>query len=319
MPVSLKQLRYFVTIAECGKIAQASKVLHLSQPALSSALAQLEESWGTQLFIRHKAQGMTLTASGELLQRHSRQLLQQAHTLDDYARGLNEQVAGEIRIGCFSTLGPLFIPALLQQAREHYPDLHIQVLECDLAKLEENLLNGQMELALSYGLERNHRIRHDPLADCPPYVLLPELHPLATAKKLSLHQLCHEPLVLLDLPHSGDYFLSLFAATGCQPPIAYRSRNFEMIRSMVAAGLGFSLLNQRPHTDQAYNGGKVKMIPLQSNQAQSLQIVIAQHVDLKPSVRAEVVMQLMRQIVRPNELPAGLQHRTVSTIPPAQA
>ena len=91
--------------------------------------------------------------------------------------------------------------------------------------------------------------------------------------------------------------MSLFAETGSQPPIAYRSRSFEMIRSMVAAGLGFSLLNQRPLTNQAYNGGRVKMIPLNNTNAQSLQIVIARHVDLKPSVRAEVLIKIMSQIV----------------------
>lgn len=297
MAASLKQLRYFVTIAECGKVADASKILHLSQPALSVAVAQLEEIWQTQLFIRHKAKGVTLTASGELLLRHSRQLLQQANSLDDYAKVLNELVVGEIRIGCFSTLGPLFIPRLLQQAKKDYPELRVEVVEYDLAKLEENLLNGQLELALSYGLEQHDQIHHDPLTDCPPYVLLSESHPLASSTSLSLQQLCQEPLVLLDLPHSGDYFLSLFAETGCQPPIAYRSRSFEMIRCMVASGHGFSLLNQRPLTNQAYNGGRVKMIPLEDTKAQSLQIVIARHIDLKPSVRAKVVTKIMRQIV----------------------
>ena len=70
-----------------------------------------------------------------------------------------------------------------------------------------------------------------------------------------------------------------------------------MIRCAVASGLGFSLLNQRPRTNQAYNGGMVKMIPLKDSKAKSLQIVIAKHVGLKSSVRAEVVTKLMRQIV----------------------
>ena len=306
MQVSLKQLRYFVTIAEHGKVAEASKILHISQPALSAALAQLEDIWGTQLFIRHKAQGVTLTANGESLLRYSRQLLQQAHSLDDYARGLNDQVVGEIRIGCFSTLGPLFIPQLLKQANTDYPELRIEVIEGDLANLEEQLLSGQLELALSYGLDSDDRVQHEPLLDCPPYILLSAVHPLAEYQSLLLQQLCQEPMVLLDLPHSGDYFLSLFKQTDCQPPVVYRSRNFEMIRCMVAAGLGFSLLNQRPRTDQTYNGGRVKMIPLQDGQARSLQIVIARHVDLKPSVRAEVVMNLMQQVVNTQALASNI-------------
>lgn len=297
MKASLKQLRYFVTIAECGKVAEAAKQLHVSQPALSAALAQLEDIWETQLFIRHKAQGVSLTTSGELLLQHTRHLLQQAHSLEDYARGLNEQIMGEIHIGCFSTLGPLFIPQLLRQAQEDYPELTIQVLEGDLEKLESHLLTGQLELALSYGLDQHERIHYDPLSDCQPYVLLPESHPLCASASLSLEQVCEEPLVLLDLPHSGDYFLSLFKHIDCQPRIAYRSRNFEMIRCMVASGQGFSLLNQRPQTDQAYNGGRVKMIPLQSKQVKPLPIVIARHLNLTPSIRAKAVASLIKSIV----------------------
>lgn len=297
MKASLKQLRYFVTIADCGKVADAAKVLHVSQPALSAALAQLEDIWDTQLFIRHKAQGVSLTASGELLLQHTRHLLQQAHSLEDYARGLNEQVVGDIRIGCFSTLGPLYIPQLLQQAKAAYPELSIQVVEGDLDKLESHLLSGQLELALSYGLDQHPRIHYEPLADCAPYVLLPEFHPLCAHPSLSLEQLCAEPFILLDLPHSGDYFLSLFHQNGYQPDIAYRSRNFEMIRCMVASGLGFSLLNQRPQADQAYNGGKLRMVPLEDAQTRSLQIVIARHLDLTPSVRASVIADLMQKIV----------------------
>jgi DNA-binding transcriptional LysR family regulator len=297
MMPSLKQLRYFATIAEFGKVAGAAKVLHISQPALSAALAQLEEIWDTQLFIRHKAQGVTLTADGKSLLRHSKQLLQQADSLEDYVRGLNKQVSGEIRIGCFATLGPLVIPRLLQQAREQYPELSILVTEANLVKLDDYLLNGDLELALSYGLDKDKRIHSEALADCPPYVLLSATHPLGTFDSLSLKQLCKEPMVLLDLPHSGDYFLSLFNENGCQPEIAYRSRSFEMVRCMVAAGLGFSLLNQRPKIDVSYNGDALKAVPLRSGQAKPLQVVIRRSAELQPSVRAEAVMALLKQIV----------------------
>jgi DNA-binding transcriptional LysR family regulator len=297
MPPSLKQIRYFVTIAESGKVAGAAKLLHISQPALSAALSQLEEIWDTQLFIRHKAQGVTLTTDGKSLLRQCKQLLQQADALDDYARGLNKQVAGKIHIGCFSTLGPLVIPRLLQLARKEYPALSIQVTEDNLAKLDAQLLSGQLELALSYGLDQDKRIHHEPLADCPPYVLLPAAHPLTELDSISLKQLSQEPMILLDLPHSGDYFLSLFNGIGCQPEIAYRSRSFEMVRCMVASGLGFSLLNQRPQTNISYNGGELKMVPLEAGLCKSLQIVISRAADIQTSVRAEAVMALLHQIV----------------------
>ncbi len=297
MQVSLKQLRYFVAIAECGKVAEAAKKLFVSQPALSAALAQLEDTWQTQLFIRHKAQGVSLTSSGESLLSHSRQLLQQANTLNDYARGLSQQVSGEIHIGCFSTLGPIFIPQLLQLTQTHYPDIQIRVVEDDLANLEELVLKGQLEMALGYDIDHDARIAIEPLASSPPYVLLPDGHPLAEQDSLTLSQLTNEPMVLLDLPHSKAYFLAQFERANCKPKIAYRSKSFEMVRSMVAAGLGFSLLNQRPRCNQAYNGLDIRSVALADGEAEPLQIVITRHIGLKPSVRAETVTGLLKQIL----------------------
>lgn len=297
MHASLRQLRYFKMVAECGKVAEAAKRLHISQPALSAAIVQLEETWQTQLFVRHKAQGVTLTANGELLLRHSRQLLQHANALDDYARELNLKVAGDIHIGCFLTLAPFFIPQLLKAAQLTYPELAIHVHEGDIAQLNEDLLNGSLELALSYGLDNDERIQQQALLTSAPYVLLAKHHPLGKHKQLSLEQLKHEPFILLDLPHSRDYFTSLFAQAGFEPHIYYRSINFEMIRSMVAAGLGFSLLNQKPNTKQTYTGGEVKAVPLKEGEAQALQLVIAQHAHVKMSVRAGGLTSLIREVV----------------------
>ena len=64
MPASFRQLSYFIVVAECGKLSEASKRLHISQPALSAAISQLEDTWQTQLFVRHKAQGVSLTTNG---------------------------------------------------------------------------------------------------------------------------------------------------------------------------------------------------------------------------------------------------------------
>lgn len=298
MPASFRQLSYFIVVAECGKLSEASKRLHISQPALSAAISQLEDTWQTQLFVRHKAQGVSLTTNGESLLVYSRQLLQQANALADYARELNLKVAGEIHIGCFSTLAPLFIPQLLQQAQQAYPELKIHVQEGDIAQLNDDLLNGRLELALSYSLDNDERLTQTALLSCPPYVLLPKQHPLAKHKELQLKQLSDEPMILLDLPHSREYFTSLFAQFGVVPNIQYRSSNFEMIRSMVGAGLGFSLLNQQPNTKQTYNGGEVKITPLKGGEAHALQIVIARHAGVKPSVRAEALVGMVINLVK---------------------
>lgn len=295
MQVSLKQLRYFVAIAEAGKVSEAAKRLHVSQPALSSALAQLEQNWDTQLFIRHKALGVTLTANGERLLGRSRMLLQRAYSLDDFARELNDKISGKITLGCFSTLAPIWVPKLLARAKWQFPELIIEIVEQDLEQLQGGVLNGQYELVLVYGIGEHERIEIEEIASCEPYVLLPAGHRLAKRAELSLSELVDEPMVLLDLPHSCEYFKGLFERAGVELKPVYRSSNFENTRCMVAEGLGYSLLNQRPQTSLTYSGSEVVMVPLKQARQNSLSIVVASHAGHEPSVRAQAVRALLKE------------------------
>ncbi len=295
MQASLKQLRYFVAIADCGKVSEAAKRLHVSQPTLSSALAQLEQIWDTQLFIRHKAWGVTLTANGSRLLTRSRAMLQHSGSLNDFARELNEQVSGDITLGCFSTLAPLWGPELLSSAKHQFADLNIEIVEGDLSQLQAGVIDGRFELVLVYGIGAHERIVTEHIASCEPHVLLPIEHPLANRSSLSLLDLREEPFVLLDLPHSRDYFHGLFESEGAVPKPAYRSSNFEMTRCMVAEGLGYSLLNQIPKTNSTYSGAKVCTVPLELASKHRLSIVVASHAGHEASVRAQAVRALLKE------------------------
>ncbi|HCT05746.1 MAG TPA: LysR family transcriptional regulator, partial [Pseudomonas sp.] len=103
---NLRQLRYFVTTAECGSVAEASRKLYIAQPSVSTAIKQLEDSFGVQLFIRHHAQGVSLTPSGARFYRKALELLRVAHEFEQNALADNDVVAGQIDIGCFETVAP---------------------------------------------------------------------------------------------------------------------------------------------------------------------------------------------------------------------
>lgn len=296
MQASLKQLRYFVAVADCGKLSEAAKRLHVSQPALSSAVKQLEGIWERQLFVRHKAQGVSLTADGEMLLERSRQLLHDADLLRDQARELNALAAGEIHIGCFSPLAPFWVPPLLLLAQSRFPDLQLRVTEGDLAQMEHGVLQGDFELALGYGIGNAARIDSQHVCDAEPYVLLAQDHALANRDFLQLADLIDEPMILLDLPYSREYFESLFAPTGRQPNVAYRSTNFEMVRCMAAAGSGYSILNQRPQTAFCYNGRPTACVELRLPEPRPLPVVIFSYAGQQSSARAGAVADLLRSM-----------------------
>ena len=96
----------------------------------------------------------------------------------------------------------------------------------------------------------------------PPHIVLPHDHPLADRSILSLKDVCNEPMVLLDLDETRDYMFGLFNQDDLTPRVAYSSQSSEMVRSMVAAGLGYSIFNLRSLQKQQYTVGDLVRIPL---------------------------------------------------------
>lgn len=240
---SLRQLRYFVAAAETLSFTAAARALHVSQPSVSTALSDIEESFGVQLFIRHHAQGLSLTQTGQNLLLKARMLLRQAEELQTEAFALGDKIAGNIAIGCLISLAPQVVPTIMRDYRTQFSDISIHITDTDQMTLFDKLFDGSLEIALSYNIEVPSEIEFLPLADLPPYALLPPNHPLAEKKDLSLDDLVAYPYVLLDLPISREYFLSLFTNANLEPKISYKTTSSEVLKGIVANGEAFSLLN----------------------------------------------------------------------------
>lgn len=240
---SLRQLRYFVAAAEELSFTAAAKKLHVSQPSVSTALSDIEELFGVQLFLRHHAQGLSLTQAGHSLLRDVRILLRHAEELQSGAFELGNKLSGSVAFGCLVSLAPQVVPSLMRDFQNSYPDIQLNITEADQESLFNCLFDGSLEVALSYNLEVPPEIEFTPLANLPPYALLPLEHPLVTKKNLKMSDLVKYPYVLLDLPLSSEYFLSLFSSEDLTPNISYRSTSAEVMRGIVANGGGVSLLN----------------------------------------------------------------------------
>lgn len=136
----------------------------------------------------------------------------------------------EIVVGSFPTLAMRFMPALLAGFAQRYPGISVRLEEGDQQEIIAGLTSGRIELALSYNFAVPDEIIGEKLSELPPYILVSADHPLAGRVEVSLTELRAEPFILLDLPHSREYFFSLFAACGVEPQIAFRTRSSELIR-----------------------------------------------------------------------------------------
>ena len=294
---TLRQLEYFVEVAESGSITGAAARVHLSQSAMSTALADLERALDVQLLLRHHARGVTLTAAGEQLLIASRRLLAQAGELKSEAHGLGYGLAGALSIGCFGVLAPYVLPDLIATCAERYPQLRLDTHEVDLDALAEGVLSGRFEFGLGYELAPDPRLAVDRVFTLPPYVLLPAGHRFADRAKVRLTELAAEPLALLDLPQSRDYFRSMFAAAGVEPNIRYRSGSVETLRALVGHGLAYTLLNLQPAVATSLNGHPVVSIALEDG-GTPLEVVLVTAAGSRPTRRAAAVAALSTEVLR---------------------
>jgi DNA-binding transcriptional LysR family regulator len=262
MKFSFRQLSYFIAAAETGSITLASKRANISQPAISTAISHVERELAVQLFLRHHAQGLSLTPAGRVMLRDAKQLLKQADGLYSAAADISQQLRGELSVGWFSTLAPIVMPELVQSFLRAYPETKIRSVESHQEDLSKSLRAAEIEVAITYDLQIRDDINFVPLASLPPYALFGASHPLSRERSVRLSQLAALPMVLLDMPMSRDYFMALFIRDRLEPNIAWSSSNFDVVRTMVANGLGYTLANVRPRADVALDGRRVFGVPL---------------------------------------------------------
>ncbi|MCP2256409.1 DNA-binding transcriptional regulator, LysR family [Streptoalloteichus tenebrarius] len=290
---TLRQLRYFVTIAECGTLSEAASRLHVAQPTLSQALTDLERALRVQLCVRRRAHGITLTPSGHQVLRQARHLLRQAEDLESAASGQGS-LTGVLSVGCYVTLAPTVLPPLLQGFSAPHPELTVEFSEDTQDVLQQRLLHGELDLAILYDMDVNPELARTVLHTVRPHVLLPADHPMADRSSVSLRDLEPEPMVLLDAPPSSHNTLAIYENLGLVPRVRYRPSTIETTRALVGRGMGYALLVQRPNHDRTHEGRRVVVKEI-AEQVPSARVLLAWPRATRLNRRAEEFVRFCRE------------------------
>ena len=262
MRFTLRQLEYFVATCDAGSVTEAALRIPVAQSSVSVAIAQLEAALDVQLLIRHHAQGVSPTPAGRRLLERARELLRDADGFERFAAELTEELTGTLQLGCLVTLAPLVAPRLCRSFMHAHPRVAVELVEGGQQELLARLDDGRLDVALTYDLDLGTELTFAPLAELPPHAVFPAGHALADRDAVTVQELAAEPLVLLDLPYSREYFRGLFAAAGVAPQVAQRSSQPEVIRSLVANGFGYTIVNVRPEIEVALDGRALATVPL---------------------------------------------------------
>lgn len=260
---TLRQLTYFTTTAELGSIARAGRKLRVSAAAISAAIDALEDLSGCILFDRFPAQGMRLTAVGAQLDAEARTVLAAARNWEQSTRYLREEASGHVQLGTYHALAYVFGLPIVMRNRERWPKVRLELLQTNLLSLLQQLDHGDLDVMLVYDnrFDRTTRDVTD-LGTVRAKVILAETHPLAQRRRLKLADLEGLPYVQLTDDTQGPTMLDSLRGLGLNPEVHFSSSSYELVRSAVGKGLGFTLSMIQPANPTTYHGDRLVAIPL---------------------------------------------------------
>lgn len=251
---TLRQLEYFVAVVEEGSVTAAARRLHVSPGGVSLAVSELESSLGAQLMVRRRAKGISMTPAGRWAAEKARAMLETSSELADVARAVRGELTGALRIGCFTTLSPWLLPRIAAHFATAHPGVSLEIVEGSSDELQQRLADAELDAVLMYSWHLDSTVEPVEIAPVRLQVVLPAGHALAAQPAVKLQDLRDEPAILLNLQPARDLVERMLRRAGFEPNVRWRIANVETIRSMVARGLGYTLIMGRPHGDRSYEG-----------------------------------------------------------------
>ncbi|MEM6521083.1 MAG: LysR substrate-binding domain-containing protein [Cyanobacteria bacterium P01_C01_bin.70] len=259
--MELRQLRYFVTVAEELHFGRAADRLQITQPALSKQVASLEKTLGTLLLLRTK-RTVQLTHAGQVFLEQAHQLLGQAEAAIQLARRADQGEIGQLTIGFTETAAHTVLPQWVRTFRQQHPGVEITMIELATEAQVKALQQGQIDLAFLHppiderGLQLHSILEENFVA------VLPQQHPLLEYESIPIAALADEALIIhprAEGPTLYDAFIQVCYDAGFQPKIVQESISLQARVCLAAAGIGITFT---PDSLQCLVGNNVACRPL---------------------------------------------------------
>jgi LysR family hydrogen peroxide-inducible transcriptional activator len=240
--LNLRDLQYFIALADLRHFGRAAEACFVSQPTLSTQLKKLEEELGVALFER-VPRNVLLTPAGELILVHARAALAQVKHMHDIAQHTKNPESASVKLGIFPTLGPYLLPHVVPNIRKRFPKLELLLVEEKTETLIQQLKNGQIDAAILAEPVNDDQFESLALFVEPFVLALPANHPLTKQRTLGLNELEKQHLLLLADGHClREHALEVCSLSGATEKEGFRATSLETLRQMVAAGVGITLL-----------------------------------------------------------------------------
>ena len=260
MAFTIRQLQYFVAVAEQGTVSGAAQNLSISQSSVTEAIKELESDLGVALFERHP-RGLNITHKGHQFLRHATKILADvSDARRTFFGGREEVTTGRLQLGVTSLVAGYVLSDLLARYRRAHPAVEISAIEDNGDYLEHLLVGGKLDIAVMVTSNLRDRMAlQSEIIEISAYRLwLPLGHPLAAAEIINLGDIAAEPLIMLTVDEIEENTGKLLNALGARPHVAFRTRSVEAVRSLVATGAGVALLPDLVYRPWSLEGDRIE-------------------------------------------------------------
>lgn len=260
--MDLKQLRYFVMVAEELNFSRAAEKLHISQPPLSQQIKSLEEEMGVALLMRNRRE-VRLTNAGEVFLRESRLLLDQFRSAVNSTVRASQSNTGSIRLGVATSALFSVMPTLATLMRSEFPNVDVLVTDMQSDDQVRAVALGALDIGVVHVKAERMNVCRQQVFSESFAVVLPAHHPQAGNPRFALADLADEPMVALPRSHAPTVFDAIVgacSAAGFSPTVKHYARNPLTIMQMVRAGFGVALV-PRSYCESSYPGVLFRDVP----------------------------------------------------------
>lgn len=281
--MELRQIQYFIEVAEREHMTEAALALHVAQSAVSKQIANLESELGVQLFIR-EGRNIRITPIGKIFLQHAKAAVRAISNAKQEIEEFLDPERGNVRVGFPSSLAAHTLPTIISAFREQHPQIGFQLRQGSYTRLVEAVKQGEIDLALLGPIPTDEKYIEGKILFVEQIVaLIPDNHPMAEAKSLHLNDLRNDPFVLFS---NGfvlrDIVIRACAQVGFSPTISFEGEDIDAIKGLVASGLGVTLLPEVTLFENTPRG-TVKIPIYEPRLTRNVGILAPNNRDLSPS------------------------------------
>jgi len=234
--------------------------VNVSQSAITAAVKQLEEDLGVTLFRRHNS-GVSLTAEGTRFLQHARNIMAAVNSAENAPLTEEKAITGTVKVGVSYTVAGYFLPRHYARFKRSFPRVKVDIYELPRNAIEGGLKDGSLDLAVmlvSNMADRNH-LAYETLFRSRRRLWLPVEHPLLQAEVITLEDVMPLPYIMLTVDEASKTAQRYWQPTGLKPNIVFNTSSVEAVRSMVADGIGVTILSDMVYRAWSLEGQRIEL------------------------------------------------------------